>query len=207
MSILLPREDRFYALIEAAASNMSKGAEMLLAMLNDYTDIDEKAKAIKGVEHVGDDLTHETYEQLNRIFVTPLDREDIGAISSALDDVLDLVEAAADDFVLCGIEEPQPPALEMAQLIVQSCVEIQEAVSHLRRLNKDRATVRDRLTEINRLENQGDMVYRNAIQALFRQTDPLLIIKWKQVYDHLERAIDSCEDVADVLHGVLLKYA
>jgi uncharacterized protein len=207
MSILLPREDRFYALIEAAASNMSKGAEMLLAMLNDYTDIDEKAKAIKGVEHAGDDLTHETYEQLNRIFVTPLDREDIGAISSALDDVLDLVEAAADDFVLCGIEEPQPPALEMAQLIVQSCVEIQEAVSHLRRLNKDRATVRDRLTEINRLENQGDMVYRNAIQALFRQTDPLLIIKWKQVYDHLERAIDSCEDVADVLHGVMLKYA
>lgn len=207
MSILLPREDRFYALIEAAASNMSKGAEMLLAMLNDYTDIVEKAQAIKDVEHAGDELTHETYEQLNRIFVTPLDREDIGAISSALDDVLDLVEAAADDFVLCGIEDPQPPALEMAQLIVQSCVEIQEAVSHLRRLNKDRGVVRDRLTEINRLENQGDMVYRNAIQALFRQTDPLLIIKWKQVYDHLERAIDSCEDVADVLHGVLLKYA
>lgn len=207
MSILLPREDRFYTLIEAAASNMSKGAEMLLAMLNDYTDIAEKAKAIKDVEHAGDELTHETYEQLNRIFVTPLDREDIGAISSALDDVLDLVEAAADDFVLFGIEEPQSSALEMAQLIVQSCVEIQEAVSHLRRLNKDRAAVRDRLTEINRLENQGDMVYRNAIQALFRQSDPLLIIKWKQVYDHLERAIDSCEDVADVLHGVMLKYA
>lgn len=207
MSILLPREDRFYTLIEAAASNMSKGAEMLLAMLNDYTDIAEKAKAIKDVEHAGDELTHETYEQLNRIFVTPLDREDIGAISSALDDVLDLVEATADDFVLFGIEEPQSSALEMAQLIVQSCVEIQEAVSHLRRLNKDRAAVRDRLTEINRLENQGDMVYRNAIQALFRQSDPLLIIKWKQVYDHLERAIDSCEDVADVLHGVMLKYA
>jgi uncharacterized protein len=207
MSILLPREDRFYTLIEAAASNMSKGAEMLLAMLNDYTDIAEKAKAIKDVEHAGDELTHETYEQLNRIFVTPLDREDIGAISSALDDVLDLVEASADDFVLFGIEEPQSSALEMAQLIVQSCVEIQEAVSHLRRLNKDRAAVRDRLTEINRLENQGDTVYRNAIQALFRQSDPLLIIKWKQVYDHLERAIDSCEDVADVLHGVMLKYA
>ena len=207
MSILLPREDRFYTLIEAAASNMSKGAEMLLAMLNDYTDIAEKAKAIKDVEHAGDELTHETYEQLNRIFVTPLDREDIGAISSALDDVLDLVEATADDFVLFGIEEPQSSALEMAQLIVQSCVEIQEAVSHLRRLNKDRAAVRDRLTEINRLENQGDTVYRNAIQALFRQSDPLLIIKWKQVYDHLERAIDSCEDVADVLHGVMLKYA
>jgi predicted phosphate transport protein (TIGR00153 family) len=207
MSILLPREDRFYALIEAAAANMTKGAEMLVAMLSDYTDIQAKARAIKDVEHEGDELTHDTYEQLNRIFVTPLDREDIGAISSALDDVLDLVEAAADDFVLCSIEEPLPPALEMAQLIVQACVQIQQAVAYLRRLNRDRAAFRDRLTEINRLENQGDDVYRNAIQTLFRQSDPLLILKWKQVYDHLERAIDSCEDVADVLHGVLLKYA
>ncbi len=207
MSILLPREDRFYTLIEAAASNMSKGAEMLVAMLNDYTDVAAKAQAIKDVEHAGDELTHETYDLLNRIFVTPLDREDIGAISSALDDVLDLVEAAADDFVLCSIEEPLPPAMEMARLIVQSCVQIQEAVSYLRRLNKDRAAFRDRLTEINRLENQGDLVYRNAIQTLFLQTDPVHILKWKQVYDHLERAIDSCEDVADELHGVLLKYA
>ena len=207
MSILLPREDRFYALIEAAAANMTKGAEMLVAMLSDYTDIHEKARAIKDVEHEGDELTHDTYEQLNRIFVTPLDRKDIGAISSAVDDVLDLVEAAADDFVLCSIEEPLPPALEMAQLIVQACVQIQQAVAYLRRLNRDRAAFRDRLTEINRLENQGDDVYRNAIQTLFRQSDPLLILKWKQVYDHLERAIDSCEDVADVLHGVLLKYA
>jgi uncharacterized protein len=207
MSILLPREDRFYALIEASAANMTKGAEMLVAMLSDYTNIQEKARAIKDVEHAGDELTHDTYEQLNRIFVTPLDREDIGAISSAVDDVLDLVEAAADDFVLCSIEEPLPPSLEMAQLIVQGCVQIQQAMAYLRRLNKDRAAFRDRLTEINRIENQGDDVYRNAIQTLFRQSDPLLILKWKQVYDHLERAIDSCEDVADVLHGVLLKYA
>lgn len=207
MSILQPREDRFYALIEAAAANATKGAEMLVAMLNDYTDVSAKARAIKEVEHTGDEITHETYEQLNRIFVTPIDREDIAAISSALDDVLDLVEAAADDFVLCSIEEPLPPAMEMAQIIVQGCLEIQDAVAHLRRLNKDRAVFRNRLNEINRLENQGDAVYRNAIQSIFRQSDPLLILKWKQVYDHLEKAIDSCEDVADVLHGVLLKYA
>jgi uncharacterized protein len=207
MSILLPREDRFYGLIEAAASNVSKGAEMLVVMLNDYTDITTKAQSIKDVEHAGDELTHQTYDLLNRIFVTPLDREDIGAISSALDDVIDLVEAAADDFVLCSIDEPLPPAMEMARLIVQSCVQIEEAMGYLRRLNKDRAAFRDRLTEINRLENQGDTIYRNAIQMLFQQSDPVMILKWKQVYDHLERAIDACEDVADVLHGVLLKYA
>ncbi|HEX6543063.1 MAG TPA: DUF47 family protein [Ktedonobacterales bacterium] len=207
MSILLPREDRFYALIEASASNVSKGAEMLLAMLNDYTDVPAKARAIKDVEHAGDELTHDTYDLLNRLFVTPLDREDIGSISSALDDVLDLTEAAADDFVLYNIKEPLPPAMEMAQLIVQASEQIQEAVAYLRRLNKDRAAFRDRLTEINRLENQGDDVYRNAIQVLFSQSDPVMILKWKQIYDHLERAIDACEDVADVLHGVLLKYA
>lgn len=206
MSILQPREDRFYALFEDAASNARQGADMLLAMLKDYTDVVAKAKAIKGVEHTGDELTHETYDLLNRIFVTPLDREDIAAITSAVDDVLDLVEAAADDFVLCGIESPLGPAVELAQIIAQSADQVQRGVACLRHMNKQRATLRDILTEINRLENEGDAAYRNAVQMIFRESDPVLIIKWKQIYDHLERAIDSCEDVADVLHGVLLKY-
>lgn len=206
MPILQPREDRFYGLFESAAANVRQGADQLLAMVRDYTDVAAKAKAIKHTEHTGDDLTHETHELLNRIFVTPLDREDIAAITSALDDVLDLVEAAADDFVLCDITTPLPPALELAQIIARSAAEVEAAVACLRRMSRDRATLRDRLTEINRLENEGDAAYRTAVQAIFRESDPVLILKWKQVYDHLERAIDSCEDVADVLHGVLLKY-
>jgi hypothetical protein len=206
MRILQPREERFYGLFEAAAANVRQGADQLLAMVRDYTDVAAKAKTIKNTEHTGDDLTHETYELLNRIFVTPLDREDIAAITSALDDVLDLVEAAADDFVLCDIAAPLPPALELAQIIAQSTMEVQSAVACLRHMNRQRTALRDRLTEINRLENEGDAAYRNAVQSLFRESDPLTIIKWKQVYDHLERAIDSCEDVADVLHGMLLKY-
>ncbi len=206
MSILQPREGRFYRLFEDAAANARRGAEMLQAMLDDYTDVAAKAKAIKDVEHAGDELTHELYGLLNRIFVTPLDREDIAAIASALDDVLDLVEAAADDFVLYSVESPTESSRELARIIVQSTIEVQEAVSMLRD-RKARLTMTERLTEINRLENEGDDVYRVGIQELFQQPDAVRIIKWKQVYDHLERAIDSCEDVADVLHGVLLKYA
>lgn len=206
MSILQPREDRFYKLFEDAAANVRRSAELLLAMLNDYTDVPTKAKAIKQVEHAGDELTHEIYDQLNRIFVTPLDREDIASIASALDDVLDLIEAAADDFVLYRVEKPTRRAIDLAQVILDSTLQVQEAVALLRH-RRDRDAVRERLTEINRLENEGDEIYRIAIQDIFAQPDPVLMIKWKQVYDHLERAIDNCEDVADVLHGVLLKYA
>ena len=206
MSILQPREDRFYKFFEDAAANVHRSAELLLAMLNDYTDVPAKAKAIKQVEHAGDELTHKIYDQLNRIFVTPLDREDIAAIASALDDVLDLVEAAADDFVLYRIEAPMRRAIDLAQVIVDATVQVQEAVALLRH-RRDRDLLRERLTEINRLENEGDDIYRIAIQDIFAQPDPVLMIKWKQVYDHLERAIDNCEDVADVLYGVLLKYA
>lgn len=206
MSILQPREERFYALFEDAAANAHKGADMLLAMLEDYSDVVAKAKAIKAVEHTGDELTHETHDLLNRVFVTPLDREDIAAIASAVDDVLDLVEAAADDFVLCGIEAPLPSAIELAQIIAQAAEQVRRAVGCLRQVSKQRAHLRDILTEINRLENEGDAAYRSAVEKIFRESDPVLIIKWKQIYDHLERAIDSCEDVADVLHGVLLKY-
>lgn len=206
MSILQPREDRFYRLFEDAAANALQGAEQLLAMLNDFSDVEAKAKTIKAVEHKGDELTHEIYDLLNRIFVTPLDREDVAAIASAMDDILDLVEAAADDFVLYGITEPTPVSIEMAQVIVSSAGQVLEAVSLLRN-RRDRAAVRERLTEINRLENEGDDIYRKGIYELFSQPDPVLMIKWKQIYDHLERAIDNCEDVADVLYGVLLKYA
>jgi predicted phosphate transport protein (TIGR00153 family) len=176
-------------------------------MLQDFTDVPAKARAIKALEHAGDELTHEAYEMLNKTFVTPLDREDIGGIASALDDILDLIEAAADDFVLLNVEQPLPESLEMARVILQSCDQVLAVADGARRLRREHQAIRERLTEINRLENEGDDVYRRAIQGLFRQSDPILIIKWKQIFDHLERAIDSCEDFADVFHGVLLKYA
>lgn len=207
MSILQPREDRFYRLFDQASANVRRGAELLLVMLQNYTDVAAKAKDIKAIEHTGDQFIHDTYDQLNKIFVTPLDREDIGAIASAMDDIIDLIEATADDFVLYNIQEPLPPAIELAQLLVLGTTAVQEAVGCLPQMSRKRESLRESLESINHLEHDGDEIYRGAIQDLFQKPDPILIIKWKQIYDHMERAVDKCEDFADVLHGVMLKYA
>jgi uncharacterized protein Yka (UPF0111/DUF47 family) len=209
LSILPPRTDGFVCLFEDAAANMRKGAEMLLAMLTDYTDVAAKARAIKQVELEGDTLAHDVYQRLTkkrRLFM-PISRQDIAALASALDDVLDLIEASADDFVVLHIEQPLPPVIALAEIIAKAAIEVQEACSMLRHLRGERGAVRRHLEEINRLENEGDDVYRAAVEEIFAQTDPILIIKWKQIYDHLERGIDRCENIADVLHGLLLKYA
>lgn len=206
MSILQPRQDRFYHLFDEAAANAYKGAELLVEMLTHYEDVRVKAQGIKDVEHIGDELTHNTYELLNRIFVTPLDREDIAALASALDDILDLVEASADDFVVTGVTEPTGAAIELAHIIVRATEKVQQAVKLLPDRHS-RGEIGDLVTEINTLENEGDRIYRTAMEALYQNQDPIYIIKWKQIYDHLERAIDRCEDVADDLRGILLKYA
>ncbi len=206
MSILVPREDKFYRLFEQAAANVLRGAELLNDLLNNFADVATKVKLIQAAEHEGDALTHEIFEQLNRTFVTPLDREDIAAITHALDDVLDFIEASADAFQLYDIDKPTPAAIEMGTLILQSVQQVQRAIQALKH-RKQLQQVRDAVVEINRIENLADQVYRGAMSSLFRQADPVLMIKWKQVYDYLEEATDLCEDVGDVLQGVILKHA
>jgi predicted phosphate transport protein (TIGR00153 family) len=206
MSILTPREDKFYRLFEQAAANVLRGAEQLDDLLNHFTDVATKVKLIQATEHEGDALTHEIFEQLNRTFVTPLDREDIAAIAHALDDVLDFIEASADAFQLYDIDEPTPAAIEMGGLILQSVQQVLRAIQ-LMSHRKNAQQMRDAVVEINRIENLSDQVYRGALSSLFRQTDPVRMIKWKQVYDYLEQATDLCEDVGDVLQGVILKNA
>jgi len=206
MSILIPREDKFYRLFEQAATNVLRGAQLLSDLLNNFTDVSTKVKLIQAVEHEGDTLTHEIFEQLNRTFVTPIDREDIAAIAHALDDVLDYIEASADAFQLYDIDEPTSAAIELGELILQATQQVQKGIS-LMRHRKQAGQVREAVVEINRIENLADQAYRGAMSTLFRQADPVRMIKWKQVYDYLEQATDLCEDVGDVLQGVLLKNA
>jgi predicted phosphate transport protein (TIGR00153 family) len=206
MSILIPREDKFYRLFEQAAANVLRGAELLNDLLNHFTDVATKVKLIQAAEHEGDALTHEIFEQLNRTFVTPLDREDIAAITHALDDVLDFIEASADAFQLYDIDEPTSAAIELGGLILQATQQVEKAIVALRH-RKQTAQMREAVVEINRIENLADQVYRGAMSSLFRQADPVRMIKWKQVYDYLEEATDLCEDVGDVLQGVMLKNA
>jgi predicted phosphate transport protein (TIGR00153 family) len=206
MSILIPREDKFYRLFEQAAGNVLRGAQLLSDLLNNFSDVATKVKMIQATEHEGDTITHEIFEQLNRTFVTPLDREDIAAIAHALDDVLDFVEASADAFQLYDIDEPTSAAIELGELILQATQQVQKGIVAMRH-RKQASQVREAVVEINRIENLADQVYRGAMSTLFRQADPVRMIKWKQVYDYLEQATDLCEDVGDVLQGVLLKNA
>ncbi|HEY7356991.1 MAG TPA: DUF47 family protein [Ktedonobacterales bacterium] len=207
MSILIPREDKFYRLFGQAAANVLRGAELLSDLLHNFTDVATKVKMIQATEHEGDALTHEIFEQLNRTFVTPLDREDIAAIAKALDDVLDFIEASADAFQLYDISEPTPAAIELGELILQATQQVHAAILAMHNLRKQAAKIREAVVEINRLENVADQAYRGAMSSLFRQADAVLMIKWKQVYDYLEEATDLCEDVGDVLQGVMLKNA
>ena len=206
MSILIPREDKFYHLFEQAAANVLRGTQLLNDLLTNFTDVGIKVKLIQAVEEEGDALTHEIFGQLHRRFVTPLDREDIAAIAKALDDVLDYIEASADAFQLYDIDEPTPEAIELGALILQAAEQVHKAILTMRH-RKQAAQTKEAVVEINRIENQADQVYRGAMSSLFRQADPVRMIKWKQVYDYLEQATDLCEDVGDVLQGVLLKNA
>jgi predicted phosphate transport protein (TIGR00153 family) len=157
------------------------------------------------VEHEADLITHETMEKLNKTFVTPLDREDIHDLISSLDNILDHVEAAADKFSLYRIPEVQPDAILLADILLHAVREVQTTIGQLRNL-KGADSVLKHCIEINRLENEGDFAYRSAIAKLFEKGgDPLNVIKWKEVYESIENAIDSCEDVANVIEGVALK--
>ncbi len=203
---LFPKDTNFYDLFERGAGKVCEGADLLAELVKDFTNVPLKAKRIKDVEHEADLITHETIEKLNKTFVTPLDREDIHGLICSLDNILDHVEAAADKFSLYRILEVQPDAALLADVLVHSVKEVQTTIGKLRNL-KDADIILKHCIEINRLENEGDFVYRSAIAKLFENhgNDPLNVIKWKEVYDSIENAIDSCEDVANVIEGVTLK--
>jgi predicted phosphate transport protein (TIGR00153 family) len=173
-------------------------------MLRSYEDVEQKAKELFAVEHHGDEISHAIGNRLNTTFVTPFDREDIHALISALDDILDLVEEVADTFILYHIDRPTPEAIEQAGIIVQQCELIHEALTKLRQFRDlDRYWI-----EVHRLENDGDRVTRAAVAGLFSaERPPVDIIKWKDIYALLEDCIDKCEDVANIVEKIAIKHA
>jgi uncharacterized protein len=202
---LFPRDTNFYDLFERGVSKVYEGVQLLGDLVKDFTNVPLKAKRIKDVEHEADLITHETMEKLNKTFVTPLDREDIHDLISSLDNILDHVEAAADKFSLYRIAEVKPDAVLLTDILSHAVREVQTTIGQIRHL-KGANSVLKHCIEINRIENEGDFVYRSAIAKLFEKgDDPLEVIKWKEVYESIENAIDSCEDVANVIEGVALK--
>ena len=204
---LIPRNYRFYDLFEKSARNLVLASEALTDLLEHFENVEMKTGRIKDLEHAGDEVTHELYLQLHRTFVTPLDREDIAALAQRMDDVMDFVEGAATAIRIYGIERPTPAARSLADLIRLQCVQIERAVANLRK-GSNLKKVQEQLVEIHRLENEADTQFLTASAELFRdEMGSADIIKWRDIYDQLERATDSAEQVAHVLEGIVLKHA
>jgi uncharacterized protein len=201
---LIPREERFYDDFVAMAEQIRRGAGLLSEMLAPERPIWDKADEIKEVEHQCDTLTHQIIQRLNRTFVTPLDREDIFGLARSLDDVMDAIDASAAIVRLYQIERVRPDARLLAGIISAS---VDQVVKALKALEK-KVGVAERAVEINRLENEADRAHQAAVRSLFEEErDPVAIIKWKEILDFLEDATDRCEDVANVLEGVVVKHA
>ncbi len=204
MPSLIPRERRFYDLFDRQVQNVVEAAQVLLAVFADIGTLPERQPQIKDLEHAGDELTHELVRTVNRTFVTPFDREDIYALASGLDDVLDYVDEIAETMVLYGITEVSPPANEMAKLLLEAVQQLQMAISKLE--TRDAAV--EHGVEVHRIENAGDAASRRAIGELFSGGhDPITVIKLKEFYTLLEDSLDRCEDVAQVIENIAIKNA
>jgi len=192
----------FFDLFEEAAANVVRSADLLDQMLAHYPDRADLSRDIVICEQEGDRITHDVHQRLNSTFVTPIDREDVLTLVSALDDIVDLIDEVADYLGLYKIEAPMEQAQRLAHVLLQAARQIAEAMPRLRTF----APIGQYTVEVNRLENDGDRISRDAIASLFESgIDPLVVIRWKDIFERLEEAIDACEHVANALEGIVIK--
>ena len=203
---LIPKEKKFFVLFEQSAQNAVKITHQLKDMVHIWENVKERVGVIADLEHQGDAITHQIFEQLHRSIITPFDREDIALLAHSLDDVTDFVHDAADAMLLYRIEQPTNRAKELVDIVAQAVTEVEKAVSEIYD-RTGRKQILKRCVEINRLENMGDSVFRSAMAELFDDSaDFAGLIKWREIYQHMESVIDRCEDIANILEGVSLKY-
>jgi predicted phosphate transport protein (TIGR00153 family) len=199
---LVPRDERFFDLFVQLATTVREAALAYQGLVDDFTDIAEKAGRLRDIEHEGDEITHETMRRLNTVFITPFDHDDIYRLTSRLDDVVDHIEAAGDQMVLHKIERPLPEMKAQADVLVQAANVTLEAMRILPRYDR----LESSWHEINRLENEGDRIYRRAIADLFGGDHRAMdVLKWKAIIDEAEVALDTLEDVANLLEAIALK--
>ena len=204
---LIPQEGKFFTLFQESAQNSVEVAMKLKELMYNWTNVEDKVAGIADLEHKGDNVTHQIAHELHRTFMTPFDREDISMLAHTLDDVTDFMHSAADAMLLYRISEPTQRAKELADVIVEITAEVEKAVSELGK-KMDQRQMLKRCVEINRLENVADRIYRSALADLFaNSSDVVYIIKWREIYEHMETVTDRCEDVANVLEGVAIKYS
>jgi uncharacterized protein Yka (UPF0111/DUF47 family) len=204
--LLIPNDRVFFDLFEKQVGLVTESANQLVALAENFTNVKEKRHSLELLEHQGDQVTHDIYEQLNRTFITPLDPEEISRLASALDDVLDYIDGSAEKMLYYGIEYTDSHIIELAKLIQMSAVEIEGAVKGIRVISNPKY-IEERCIEVNRLENLADDVLAHAIMDLFQNSDAITIIKYKDIYEHLEVATDYCEDVANVLSDIAIRHS
>src|SRR5216117_1024869 len=202
---LIPKEVRFFDYFEQQSQHIIRAGALLHEMIHHFSDARAKTHAIKEIEHQGDAVTHEIVKRLNTTFITPIDREDIHDLASRLDDVLDYIEAAAERLVIYRIKEPTSACRAMAEVIVAQVASMDRCIRCLRTMDPG---FHEHAMEVNRLENRADTLLRESLAAMFdEQPDPIEVIKWKEIYETLEAVTDRCEDVANVIEGIILKMA
>ena len=200
--VFAPRDRLYFELFEEAGQNVFRASELLQRLLSNYPDNKELAEKILDCEHEGDRITHDIIDRLNHTFVTPIDREDILALASALDDIVDYTEEVADYLGLYKIEAPMEQAIRLARVLTEASKLIAEAMPRLRSF----ADISHYTVEINRLENEGDRITREAVASLFDDgIDPMVVIRWKDLFERLEAAVDATEKVANILEGIVIK--
>lgn len=202
---LLPKTYDFFELFIKAVEKIKEGADKLNLLYEDFSNVKEKVERIKELEHECDKITHETLEHLNKTFVCPFDREDIHSLITKMDNILDFIDAAAQRTYLYNIDKPTEEGKRLVKILISSIEKVSEAIKNLKNFKKPKIIL-NLCVEINTLENEGDVALRQGLASLFvSQRDPIEIIKRKEIYENLENAIDSCEDVANVMEAIILK--
>ena len=204
--LLIPQDKIFFDLFEQQAGIVNEAALKLVILTEDFTNVKEKRQGIEALEHQGDQVTHNIYEQLNRTFITPLEPEEISRLASTLDEVLDYIDGATEKMFYYGIDETDAHMVELAKLIHMQTAELESAVKGIRKI-KSPKYIEERCIEVNRLENLADDVLAHAVTDLFRTQHAITIIKLKDIYEHLEQATDFCEDVANVLSDIAIRHS
>ncbi len=201
------KDDLFFDMFVETAKISGRAAELLEDLMTNYTDVNGKVKSIEEVEHECDRQVHKILKQLNRSFVTPIDREDIHVIAKEMDNITDSIESTAHRFNMFNVTKIRPDAVKLAKLIVACTKELAGVMEELKSMKKS-TDLKTKIIEINRLENEGDEIYRSSITNLFvTEKDALEVIKWKEIFEYLENTLDACEDVANIVEGVVMKHA
>ncbi len=204
---MIPKEEKFFDLFYELATKIEEGGELFLDLVEHYEYSEPMIVKLKELEHEADVITHRTYEKMHKTFLTPIDREDIYALVNKMDSILDMIEASAARMSLYKVKVPAKEIIDQAKILNEAIKKVKYIVQAMKNM-KNAKMIIDACVEINTLENEGDIIMRMTMTRLFEQEkDPIELIKWKEIFERIEEAIDVCEDVANIVEGIVLKHA